>query len=144
MQPENQNDLFGELTFDFTAKQYIRSIASWAMVIVVVALISYVISLVSVFSTPDIGPKKEGFDFGFKVTSESIGGQVFTVVVGLILNLFLFRFAMQARTGLNGLNQSSLNRSFINLKNYLMMASIIWILMLLLFILGVTVLSTAK
>jgi hypothetical protein len=149
MQPENttreNSDLFGDLSFDHTAKQYIRSIASWAIVIVVVAIISYAISLVRVLTTPElITPKTEGFDFGFKMQSESVGSTVFLILVGLLINYFLFRFATLARTGLNGLNQASLNKSFNSLKAYFIIQTILCILVFLIVILALATASTFK
>ena|SRR5689334_18233330 len=144
--PDNTNsDLFGDLSFDHTAKQYIRSMATWAIVIVVVALISYAISLISVLTAPSIvTPKTEGFDFSFTVKSENIGTSVFLILVGLLINYFLYRFATLARTGLNGLNQSALNKSFNNLKVYFIIISIICMLLFLFFILGITAASAFR
>ena len=138
----NNNDLFGDLTFDHTAKQYIRSIAGWAIVIVVVALLSYVLSLVQVFSAPQITtPKSEGFDFGFKVTGTDKTSTIVTIFIGLLLNIFLFRFASQAKAGLNGLNQTSLNNAFNSLKIYFIILSILCILFFLIIILALTTVS---
>jgi len=151
MQPENtspnsnNNDLFGDLSFDHTAKQYIRSIAGWAIVIVVVAVVSYALSLIKILTAPEIvTPKTEGFDFNFTVKSESVGGTIFVILLGLLINFFLYRFAMLARTGLNGLNQASLNKSFNNLKIYFIIISILCILFFLIIILGLTAVSTVK
>jgi hypothetical protein len=149
MQPENttreNSDLFGDLSFDHTAKQYLRSIASWAIVIVVVAIISYAISLVRVLTAPElITPKTEGFDFGFKMQSESVGSTVFLILVGLLINYFLLRFATLARTGLNGLNQAALNKSFNNLKVYFIIQTILCILVFLIVILALATASTFR
>jgi hypothetical protein len=149
MQPENtspnNSDLFGDLSFDHTAKQYIRSIASWAIVIVVVAIISYGLSLVKVFiAPPAVAPKAEGFDFNFSVKSESVGWTVFLILVGLLINYFLFRFATLSRAGLNGLNQSSLNKSFNNLKVYFIIQAIACIVFFLIVILALTTVSTFR
>lgn len=145
MQPENtsnnSNDLFGDLTFDHTAREYIRSLAKWAMVIVVVAVIGYAISLVEAFTAPEIAPvRSEGFDFGLKMTSADKTGTIITIIIGLLLNLFLFRFATQARTGLNGFNQSALNNSFNSLKIYFMITVILCILVVVV-VLGIVMLA---
>jgi hypothetical protein len=149
MQPENTSpdngDLFGDLSFDHTAKQYIRSIGNWAIVIVVVAMISYGLSLIKVFTTPRvIAPKTEGFDFNFSVKSESVGWTVFLILIGLLINYFLLRFATLSRAGLNGLNQSSLNKSFNNLKVYFIIQAIGCIVFFLIVILGLTTVSTFR
>ena len=49
MQQDNQVNLFNDLTLDETAKQHIRGMASWAMTIVTVAVIGYVVSLINIF-----------------------------------------------------------------------------------------------
>jgi hypothetical protein len=148
MQPENttteNNDLFGDLTFDHTAKQYISSIANWAIVIVVVAVISYAISLFQLFSAHHLTTtRSEGFDFGFKMTGSDKTSTIITILIGVLVNIFLFRFATQARTGLNGLNQTSLNSSFNSLKIYFMISAILCILIFLIVILAVATLSTS-
>lgn len=141
--PDNNSDLFGDLSFDHTAKQYIRSIASWAIVIVVVAVISYALSLIRVLTAPEIvTPKAEGFDFNFAMKSEGVGGTVFVILVGLLINYFLYRFATLAKTGLNGLDQTSLNKSFNNLKVYFIILSIVCLLIFLVVILALTTVST--
>ena len=149
MQPENitpdnsKDDLFGDLTFDHTAIQTIRSIANWAIVIVVVAVISYLISMGQMFSAPQLTTtRSEGFGMGFKMTGSDRTTTIITIAIGLLVNIFLFRFAMQARTGLNGLNQQSLNSSFNSLKIYFMITAILCILVFLIVILAVTTLST--
>jgi hypothetical protein len=143
MEPENKNDIFGDLNFDATAIQHIRSITSWALVIVVVALISYGLSLIQVFTAPEVSTvRSEGFDFDFKINGSGKGGTIITILIGLLVNFFLYRFATQARTGLNGLNQSELNKSFGSLKVYFMITSILCMLVFLLFILAIATLST--
>jgi len=148
MQAENtytdstNSDLFGDLSFDHTAKQYIRSIASWAMVIVVIALISYAISLFQAFSAREyITSKTEGFDFGIKAATGDKTGTIITIIIGLLVNIFLFRFASQAKAGLNGLNQTSLNNAFNSLKIYFIILSILCILFFLIIILALTTVS---
>jgi hypothetical protein len=144
MQQENNssnNDLFGDLTFDHTARQYIRSIAGWAMVIVVVALISYAIALIQSFTTPEVAAvRSEGFDFGLKTTRADKTWTIIPILFGLLLNFFLFRFATQAKTGVNGLNQAALNKSFNSLKIYFMITVILSILAFV-FVLGLTMLA---
>lgn len=149
MQPENttpnDNDLFGDLSFDHTAKQYLRSIASWAKVIVIVAVIGYALSLIMVLTAPAVlAPKAEGFDFYITQRSQSLGWQIFVILIGLLINYFLFRFASLAKTGVNGLNQEALNKSFNNLKVYFIIFTIISILIFLVIILGLTAVTTIQ
>lgn len=144
MQQENQDHLFGELSFDATAKQHIRSMASWAMTVVTVAVIGYVISLVDLFMKREevVATRSEGFDFSFGMTGSNMATSVIMILVGLLINYFLFRFASQAKSSLDGLNQQQLNSSFNNLKIYFMMISVIliivFVLVLLVFVFALT------
>lgn len=139
-QPEGQSHLFEDLSFDFTAKQHLRSIASWAMVIGVIALIGFAISLYQVFTTPElVRNRSEGFDLNINMQAGG-GTKIWTIVsilIRLVLVIFLFRFVSQVRTGLNGLNQSALNSSFNSLKIYFMIAGILALVVILFFLLGI-------
>jgi hypothetical protein len=144
MQPENKNDLFTDLSFDFTAKQYIRAIASWAVVIAVVTIIGLTISVVQLFTAPEIvASNSEGFDFNMsmRIGSSSKAGAIIGIVIRLVLVIFLLRFASQSRTGLNGLNQSALNSSFNSLKTYFMIAGIVGLLIFLVILFALVAVS---
>jgi hypothetical protein len=147
MQPENNSDLFNDLSFDLTAKQHIRSIASWAIVIGVVGLIALLITLIQTFTAPaPVSSNSEGFDFNNALRMGNSSGvwEVIGGLIRLVLIFFLFRFASQARTGLNGLDQSSLNGSFNSLKLYFMMGAIICLLFFLFFVLAMVFAVSAK
>lgn len=147
MEQENQSsDLFGDLRIDPMAKQYLRSMASWSMVIVTVAVIGYVLSIIDLFreKRPASFSRAEGFDMG--VAERSGGSEIFTtlfsVAIGLLINYFLYRFARQVKTGVEGLSQSELNSSFSNLKAYFMACSIILIIVFVMALLVAMVLGT--
>lgn len=147
MEPEIKSDLFNDLSFDFTAKQHIRSIASWAMVIGVVGLIALVITLIQTFTAPVlVRSNSEGFDFNnaLRMGDSNVGWTVIGALIRLVLIFFLFRFATQARAGLNGLNQSSLNGSFNSLKIYFMMGAVICLLLFLFFVLAMVFAVSAR
>lgn len=140
-QQQHTSDLFSGLSLDHTARQHIRSIASWAMTLVVVAVVGYAFSIFELISRPKqvYTPASEGFDMGLKMVNN--GNAFWTalmIAVGLLINYFLYRFASQARTGLDGLNQAQLNSSFNNLKAYFMAYSIIMIIVFVIVLLLVT------
>ena len=129
MEQENQAHLFTDLGVDHTAKQHILSIASWAMTIVVVTVIGYVLNIVELFSGPTAAvTRSEGFDIGVTLTGSNTTSSVVGILIGLLINFFLYRFASLARTGVTGLNQTALNRSFNNLKIYFTILSVIVII----------------
>ena len=138
MEEQNQTHLFNDLEFDQTAKQHILSIASWAMTVVIIAVIGYIITLVDAFSRQsEAVARPEGFGFGFAFSGSDATSSVIVVVFGLLINFFLYRFASQAKDGINGLSQSQLNRSFNSLKIYFMILSIVSIIILLIVLLAV-------
>ena len=145
MQPENESRLFNNLEFDPAARNHIRSMASWAMIIVAASVIGYVISLIQAFRmSGQTVARSEGFDFPMKMGSSAIGSAIISVAIGLLINYFLYRFASQARSGIEGLNQQQLSRSFGNLKTYFMATSIIIIIVFIVAILGVMVLGVSE
>lgn len=140
MDQQNQNNLFPELGFDLTARQHLRSLASWSMIIVVVALIGYVISIISLYTQPEqVSTMSEGFDVRTYVKANSTSSVVLQIVIGLLVNYFLFRFASQVRTGIDGLNQANMASSFKNLKSFFMAMSILLIIGLALLMLFVAI-----
>ena len=128
MQEENQTHLFTDLEFDRTAKQHIHSMASWAMIVVVVAVIGYIITIAQLFSgTQTLDQRSEGFGLGANLAGSDTTFSIIAIVIGLLINFFLYRFASQARKGIDGLNQDQLNKSFNSLKTYFMIMSVILI-----------------
>ena len=81
--------------------------------------------------------QSEGFGAYFKTGGNSIGGTIVSVLIGLLINFFLFRFATQSRGGITALNQDELNGSFRNLKIYFIIISILMIIVSLLVFIGV-------
>jgi hypothetical protein len=144
MQPENESQLFNDIEFDLPARNHIRSMAGWAMIIVASSVIGYVISLIQVFRmSGQTVARTEGFNFPMTMGSSGIGSTIISVAVGLLINYFLYRFASQARTGVDGLNQQHLNQSFNNLKTYFMATSIIIIIVFIIALLAMLFLGVA-
>ncbi|RYG50656.1 MAG: hypothetical protein EOO01_10215 [Chitinophagaceae bacterium] len=141
-QQNQSSDLFNDMGIDPMAKQYIRSMASWAMIIVVVAVIGYVLSILDLFRAKKVSfSRSEGFDMGFaqRLGGSDMFGTFFSIAIGLLVNYFLFRFATQAKSAVDGLDQSGLNKAFGNLKGYFMACSIILIIIFVLLLLAVLV-----
>lgn len=132
MQQENQGSIFNELEFDHIAKQHIRAMAQWAMIIVILAIVGYVISLIQAFTASKIlvGSSREGFGQMFEsLSGSSKTWTIVSVLIGLFINFFLFQFATKARKAVDMQDGSMLGRSFANLKAYFMIFSIIMIIM---------------
>ena len=139
MEQQNQSDLFTELSFDHTARQHLRSLASWAMVLVVLAVIGYLISLVGIFNPPkQIDPTFEGFDTGYFNRKNGKFWTILGIAVGLLINFFLFRFATMAKAGVDGYDQVKMSGSFNNLKAFFMAMAIVLIVIFVIFLLAIT------
>ncbi|HKO79228.1 MAG TPA: hypothetical protein VJU78_02495 [Chitinophagaceae bacterium] len=137
---EQQTDLFSSaIKIDGTAKMHIRSIASWAMIIVVATVFGYVINILELIISPaePIVTQSEGFTTTFLSGDKSVGGTVITIMIGLLINYFLYRFASGIVSSVNGMSQEKFSSSFRNLKIYFAITTIILILFLLILLIAV-------
>jgi hypothetical protein len=140
---EQPTDLFSsEIKIDGVAKERIRSLASWAMVIVVVAVAGYILNILELIMQPNerVVTQAEGFSVSFLSGQKSVTGTIITIMIGLAINYFLYRFASTAVSSINGLSQEKFSNSFRNLKIWFAITTIIMILFLLLLLIGVTAL----
>lgn len=131
---EEQSSLFSdELKIDDTAKSHIRGMASWAMIMVVVAVIGYVLSILQaiVGDKQEVLTQSEGFTSSILSSEKSMSGVIISILVGLFINYFLFRFATDANRSVNSMNQELFSKSIRNLKIYFAVLSILMILALL-------------
>lgn len=144
MEQQQHSELFPDMDIDHIAKQHIRSAASWAMIIVVTTVLGYVVSLLVTFlSKKPAVQQSEGFD----ITRVSAGGEAVTeiisILIGLFINFFLFRFATQARAAVSDFSQQQMGGAFRSLKIYFMITTILAILVAGLLIIGMVVLAVA-
>lgn len=140
---EQQSDLFSsEIKIDGAAKDHIRSLASWAMIIVVVTAFGYVLNILELIIQPDepVVTQAEGFSASFLSGQKSVGGTVITIMIGLAINYFLYRFASTVTGSINSLSQEKFSNSFRNLRIYFAITTVIMILLLLLLLIGVSAL----
>jgi hypothetical protein len=127
-QLNSENSLF-DLSIDETAKDHLRRICSWAMIIVITAVIGYVIALIRAFMPKTQVVQSEGF--GVSVgAGQGLGSVIFGIVIGLLVNYFLYQFASLTKKGVNGMSQTDLNGGFYNLKIYFIVISVIVIIVL--------------
>ena len=137
---EQQNDLFSqEIKIDGTAKMHIRSLASWAMVIVVVTVFGYVLNILELIMNPGepVVTQTEGFTASFLSGEKSVGGTIITIMIGLVINYFLYRFASTIVSSINGISQEKFSNSFRNLKIYFAITTILMILLLLILLIAI-------
>ena len=144
-QQDTSNSLF-DLSIDETAKDHLRRICSWTLVIVITAVIGYVVAIVKAFIPKTQVVQNEGF--GVSVTTgQGIGSVIFGIIIGLLINYFLYQFANLTKKGVNGMSQTDLNAGFYNLKIYFVIISVLVIIVLafvLLFLLTVSANAATK
>ena len=137
---EKQKDLFAPaITIDGTAKMHIRGIASWAMVIVVSTILVYVLSILDMVMHPaqPSATQAEGFTASILAQGQSTAGTIFTILVGLAVNYFLYRFARSITSSINGMSLEKFSSSFRSLKLYFAITTIILVLLLLLLLIAI-------
>ena len=132
-----ENSLF-DLSIDETAKNHLRSMATWSMVIVISAVVGYVLAILKALQTKPQIVHSEGFGATIAMGG-SLGGAIFGIVIGLLINYFLFQFANLTKRGVNGMSQSDLNAGFYNLKIYFVIISVLLIIILVIALLVVLV-----
>lgn len=125
------NDIFG-FGFDDQARDILVGIARWTKIIAISAFASYGISLIAQLVAKDI-----------TVTSDVLGGAskigkfIITAIaaaVGVLYNVYLFKFSNEIVEGVNSKNQISVDKAFGSLKVYFQILGIILIIALVLFV----------
>jgi len=134
---EQDSNLFSEVTIDETAKSNIAGIASWAMIIVVTAVIGYVLTVIGLFTKPSVVTvQRDGFTSSMAMGGGEAVGTIITIIVGLVINYFLYKFATQSRISLATHSQEHLADSFRNLKIYFAITTVLMIIGLLIILLA--------
>lgn len=112
------------------------------MVCVVVAIAGYVLNILELIIQQDepVVTQAEGFTTSFLGEQKNVAGTVITIMIGLAINYFLYRFAINVNAGVNSLSQEKFNNSFRNLRVYFAITTILLMLFLLLFLIGVSAL----
>ena len=128
MEQNTDNSLF-DLSIDETAKDHLRRICSWTLVIVITAVIGYVVAIIKAFMPKTQVVQSEGFGVSLS-TGQGIGSVIFWIIIGLLINYFLYQFANLTKKGVNGMSQTDLNAGFYNLKIYFVIISVLVIIVL--------------
>lgn len=141
MNPGNESpttDLFSEdMPLDDTGRMHLRGIASWAMIIVVTSVLGYVLSIITLFRPAEMLAPVEGFSRSVPV-ERNAGGTIITILIGLVINFFLYRFATSSRAAITAIDSARLSSGIRNLKFYFVITSLLLLLALLLVLLVVT------
>jgi small-conductance mechanosensitive channel len=127
-QTNNESDLFS-FRIDERAKETLRSIASWAIIIVITTVIGYVIGLIAALKPkPETVLFREGFGGSAADSHTTLGSVIFSMIIGLVITWFLYQFGVLTKRGVDKLSQNDLNRGFASLKIYFMIIGILIII----------------
>ncbi len=141
---ESQNDIFSsELKVDAAAKAHVRSLASWAMVVVATTVIGYLLNIAELVrgtGSEPLGLQQEGFSASILSGEKSVVGTIITILIGLAINYFLFRFASSVSNAVASSSPERFSQSFRNLKTYFAITSIFMMLFLLILLIAVVAL----
>src|SRR5688572_10312580 len=139
-QQQQSADLFSTpIRIDDTARRTINSLAQWAMIVVTTAVIGYVVTIIQALtSSPVTETTSEGFSTYMRLgASQGIGSALFGVIIGLLINYFLYRFSVQSRKSIAASDVDQLGGSFRNLKIYFIIITIFMIIISLFALIGV-------
>ena len=146
MEQQDTNHSLFDLSIDETAKDHLRKICSWTMIIVVTAVIGYVVAIIKALMPKAQVMQSEGFGVSVS-TGQNLGSVIFGIIIGLLINYFLYQFAKLTKKGVDGMSQTDLNAGFYNLKIYFVIISVLVIIILaflLLFLVTVGANATAR
>jgi len=131
MQTNDNTDNFFNLSIDASAKELIKTAASWAKIIAITGFISASLSVLgAIFNKPAAGSENLYATGGGVVGALIIGGLTVSI------NIFLLRFASHTYGSLNTMNQEEFNEGISNLRVYFKFLGILILIFFSLFILG--------
>lgn len=139
-----QQDIFpSEVKMDDTTISHLKTIVSWAMLIVAVTVMGYVLNIVELFtgSREVVTSGSEGFSGPQISTSRGgdIPGTIISIMIGLFINYFLYRFATITGRSVKTTSPDLLGDGFRQLRIYFLISSIFMILFVLVMLILVAV-----
>jgi hypothetical protein len=127
----NKSDNLFDLSVDDTARDLLKSIATWAKIVAIIGLCAAGLTVIDAFL---------GNTGGNSMTlASSVLIAVIVVVFSVILNIFLLRFASNIQSSLQGMSQSHFNEGVSNLALFWKCMGIFIIVALSLMIIGIMV-----
>jgi len=125
-------DNFFNIAFDETTRTHLRSAANWAKIIALCAFIGYGIELVvALFAS---GSRYQGGIEDDRVITFARTGNlvvvVFTIVIGGLINFYLYRFATATVKGMDAMDGVKTTEGFNSLRIYFKIYGVILIICL--------------
>jgi magnesium-transporting ATPase (P-type) len=126
MEDQNKTEELFSLSLDSEGRSLLKTTTVWAKIVAIVAFVEAGVSLV----TSVIG----------KSNPAGVAGAIFASLIGVLisvlLNIFLYRFAQKTGEALNSSNQQSLIEGINSLRNYFKVLGILIIIGVSLFLIA--------
>jgi hypothetical protein len=142
---ENTNTdsaLFG-FRFDENTRFNLRSLAVWAKLAAILSLAGAIVNVIEYFLSRSKTTKIALDEYGDinmeTATTGSIANIIITLGIAILLFIFLFRFANEAKTGVDSGNKPLITSAFRNLSIYFKIIGIILIIALVFILLGLLI-----
>jgi hypothetical protein len=129
---------------DVRARELWKSIAGWAMIIVIATAVGWVFDIIKAVLVSGKIRQYEGFGASSRIAGAGIGSVIFGIVLGLVMMFFLYQFASLTKKGLANMNQDELNRGFGNLKVYFVIIGVLLIICLAIFLIALLAVSAFR
>lgn len=123
----NQESGLFNLLIEGEAKQLLHSAASWARIVAIVGFVSAGITLLSTLMSGAGGIALAG----------SLLFVILFLIVGVVLNILLYRFATHTLASLENMSQVQFNEGTGNLKTYFKLMAVLIIICIALFFIAV-------
>lgn len=131
MNTEYGNENLFNVGIDDTARNHLRTAATWARIIAIIAFISYAVNIIvaflgkkaTTFESAEVSGLAASAGRGADIASALIGA-----IIGIILNIFLLRFASNTKEAMDNLSQGSLETGLNGLRTYFKMSAILLII----------------
>lgn len=122
-------DNFFSIAFDASTRANLKQAAVWAKVISLSAFIGYAIALVvAIFGQQEFVTDTAGFQVGNLLRAGSLAGVLITIIIGGLINYFLYRFATATAKGMDAMDSTRTNQGFDSLRIYFKIYGIILII----------------
>lgn len=129
-----ESDIF-ELKLEPEVKDQLLGMATWARIIAVAAFFSMALSFIVTLTGGGKSVSGSGTMASIGKAGE-LAGVIISTIIGVILNLFLYRFATQAKRALETTDQTLLEGGLNNLTGYFKMMGILLLIVLVFAVLG--------
>ena len=134
MENQNQLDNVFKISFDNDAREQLQTIALWAKIAAICAFIGYVVALISAFfgktQPSGFGTVEQSDAVNSFARGSVIAGTLVSVIIGSAINYFLYKFSVDTKQGLSGIDQIKLNMGLSSLKTYFKILGIILLICL--------------